>query len=205
MLLAGMGCSAVMSARRKGRPIIRLAHEPANTKRTTRRLRFSRSARAPARGRLHRRRDPIFLGEVTQFARTPKSTDMDWIWGFLIAFMGVMILHQPEFSVQSIVIGSRPFSYFGMASLKFLVGVLNSSAILAICSAVFRCRPSRGMVWGAVVTQILLLEIEWGFSLGSMHIGELGIRFAEEIGTITSGAVLLACLRLWPPASRAQS
>ena len=61
------------------------------------------------------------------------------------------------------------------------------------------------MVWGAVVTQILLLEIEWGFSLGAMHIGELSIRYAEEIGTITSGAALLACLRLWPPASRAQS
>jgi hypothetical protein len=136
---------------------------------------------------------------------TNKSTDMDWVWAFIIAFVTVVILHQPGLSVQNAVIGSRPFSFIEMSLLKFLVGAVNSSVIVGICSVFLRHRPSRSMVWGAVVTQILWLEIEWGLSIGATNIEELSIRFAEELGTITAGIVVLACVRLWSSDSRGRS
>lgn len=120
-----------------------------------------------------------------------RQSDMDWIWSFMIALVAIMVLHQPDWSLQRLLIGSRTVSSGEMIGLKFLVGLVTSLLILGLCASIVRGRPSKGLIWGAVVTQIIWLEIEWDFSIGVGDAAELAIRFAEEVGTLTAGLIVL--------------
>jgi hypothetical protein len=124
-----------------------------------------------------------------------KPDDFDWVWGFVIALIAIVILHRPAFSIQTLLIGSRTFSFGEMALLKFISGFVTSFLIIGICAVLVRYPPSSKMIWGASVTQLLWLEIEWDFSLGFEGFGELLVRCAEEAGVLASALVLLAALR----------
>jgi len=125
------------------------------------------------------------------------QTDMDWVWGFFISFVAIIALHQPEFSIQAVLIGSRPFSSTEMALLKLVTGLLTSLVIFAVSGALIR-RLSKGLIWAVLITQLLSLEIEWGFSLGAADFNELMVRFAEEAGVIVSGLAIFAYMAMRP-------
>ena len=82
-----------------------------------------------------------------------------------------------------------------MVLLKFLVGLLTCSVIVGAC-ALFLRPVSNGLIVGAVATQLIWLEIEWGFSFPVKDASELAVRLAEEAGTLFSGIALLVYLRI---------
>lgn len=122
---------------------------------------------------------------------------MDWVWAFLIAVITMIALDQPVFSIDRVLIGSRSLSYAEMAILKLVVGALTFLLILALCCVFMRRPPSKGMIWGALITQVLWLEIEWGFTVSVSSLGELCIRLAEEAGALTLAVAALGVTRLW--------
>ena len=126
-----------------------------------------------------------------------KQDDFDWVWGFAIALIVIVVLHQPGLSLQGLLIGSRTLSLGAMALLKFVSGFATSLLIVGICAGLVKRLPSARLIWGAVVTQILWLEIEWGFSFAFRGLGELLVRFAEEAGTFVSALALLVSLRTY--------
>src|SRR5258707_7514473 len=113
----------------------------------------------------------------------------------VIALVAIVLLHQPYWSLQKIFIGGGEFSIPEMTLLKMLVRLVTSLVILAICKLLVR-RLSYGSIAMAVVAQVLWIEFEWGFSVRAAGTGELMIRFAEELGALLSGALLIAFLSL---------
>src|SRR5262245_5095352 len=124
-----------------------------------------------------------------------KTEEMDWIWASLIAFGAIVLLHQPWWSVQKLIIGTGQAGIGEMAGLKLLSGLITSTITFGVLSAIFR-RFSPSMVVGAVITQVLWLEVEWGFSFGFRDVGELLIRFAEEIGTVLAGVAAVTYIAI---------
>lgn len=112
-----------------------------------------------------------------------------------VALVSIVVLHQPRWSLQNIIIGKSAFTIPEMTFLKASVGLLTSLAILAICKLVVR-KLSYGSVAIAIVVQILWIEFEWGFSIRAADVGELTIRFAEELGTLLLGGLFIGFMSL---------
>ena len=113
----------------------------------------------------------------------------------LVALVSIVVSHQPWWSLQNVIIGKSAFTIPEMTFLKASVGFLTSLAILAICKLVVR-KLSYGSVAIATVVQILWIEFERNFSIRAADAGELMIRFAEELGTLLLGGLLIGFLSL---------
>src|SRR5258706_14933112 len=94
----------------------------------------------------------------------------------LVALLSIIILHQPYWSLQNLLIGTSAFTVPGMVFMKTSVGFLTSLVVVAICKLVVR-KPPYGFVVVAIITQVVWIEIEWRFSIGVKDAGELMIRF----------------------------
>src|SRR5712691_12612668 len=81
-----------------------------------------------------------------------------------VALVSIVVLHQPWWSLQNVVIGKSVFTIPQMTFLKASVGFLTSLAILAICRLIVR-KQSYGSIAIAIVVQILWIEFEWNFSV----------------------------------------
>lgn len=125
-------------------------------------------------------------GQVREFVLT----------GF-VALVSVIVLHQPWWSLQNVIIGKGAFTIPEMTFLKMSVGFLTSLAVLVVCKLLVR-KLSYGSVALAIVVQILWIEFEWNFSIRASDTGELMIRFAEELGTLLLGGLLIGYLSLRP-------
>ena len=112
-----------------------------------------------------------------------------------VALVSIVVLHQPWWSLQNVIIGKSAFAIPEMTFLKASVGFLTSLAVLAICRLVVR-KLSYGSIAIAIVVQILWIEFEWNFSVRAADMGELMIRFAEELGTLLLGGLLIGFLSL---------
>jgi hypothetical protein len=112
-----------------------------------------------------------------------------------VSLVAIVFLHQPQWSLQDVIIGQKTWTIPEMALLKLSVGFLTSLAVLAICRLVVR-RLSYESIAVAVLVQILWIEFEWRFSIRAADFGELMIRFAEEFGTILLGVLLVGFLEI---------
>jgi hypothetical protein len=125
---------------------------------------------------------------------TQERKTADIVWSGLISLVAIIVLHQPSLSIQKLLIGSNVLTFPEMAGLKFLSGLLTSALVIALCGLVLR-RFSMFLILAAVVVQILWIEFEWGFSVRASDAGEFVVRFAEELGVLVSGAVLILYLQ----------
>jgi hypothetical protein len=115
----------------------------------------------------------------------------------LVALISIIVLHQPWLSLQNAIIGNRVSTIYQMAFLKVAVGFVTSLAVLGICKVLLR-KLSPGSIAAAVFIQIVWIEFEWNFAIRAADTGELMVRFAEELGTLLAGGLLIgfvACAR----------
>jgi hypothetical protein len=118
------------------------------------------------------------------------------VFAGFVTLISIIVLHQPWLSLQNAIIGGSAVTIPQMAFLKASVGFFTSLAILAICRLAVG-KLSFGSIAIAIVVQILWIEFEWNFSVRTADVGELVIRFAEELGALLAGGSLIGFLRLW--------
>jgi hypothetical protein len=113
-----------------------------------------------------------------------------------IALVLIVVLHQPQLSLQNIMIGQGgEYPVSTMVFLKLSVGFLTSLIILSICKLFVRTLSYRSIVV-AVLVQLLWIEFEWNFVVRAADLGEVLIRFAEELGAVLAGGVAIGFLRI---------
>jgi hypothetical protein len=113
----------------------------------------------------------------------------------VLALVAIVVLHQPQLSLQNIIIGPGAYPVSTMVFLKLSVGFLTSLVVLAICKVFIRNLSYRSIAV-AVIVQVLWIEFEWNFAVRAADLGELLIRFSEELGTVLAGGVVIGFLRL---------
>jgi len=74
------------------------------------------------------------------------------------------------------------------------VGFLTSLVILAICKLFVRNLSYRSVAV-AVVVQAVWIEFEWNFVVRAADLGELLVRFSEELGMLLAGGVVIGFLK----------
>jgi hypothetical protein len=116
-------------------------------------------------------------------------TTADIIWSAVISLIAIVLLHQPWLSLQKLL-GTKVFTFPEMAGMKLLVGFLTSLVVVGLCVLLLR-RLSLPLVLAAAAVQIVWIEFEWGFSVRAADAGELIVRFAEELGVVASGVVVV--------------
>jgi hypothetical protein len=110
----------------------------------------------------------------------------------LVSLVAIIILHQRSLSLQTYLIGDAELLAQDMATRKFLIGLLTSLLVVAICKAIIRRASLVVLVLEATAAQILWLEVEYGFYVPVANLAEFFTRFAEEAGVLLSAALLIA-------------
>lgn len=111
------------------------------------------------------------------------------------------LLEQPFLSPRAWLISNRIFTAPELVLMELAVGAIICVVLSVLALIALRSLESWIVVL-VVVLQLVRVEYSRYFSLSVSSGSELAIRFAEDVGVILGGAVLLALIALYQRAKR---